>query len=278
LEDAYSEDEILQIASIGEQNSIHPLAKAILLKVGDKPIPKAENYKEIAGVGVTFDYDGTCYFVGKDEEDSDKTEVIVKKGNIPLGIIYFEDKLKPTSVQAIKELDQLSIKTVMLTGDKSEVAEKLSQELIGTEIHAELLPQDKYAWIEEAKSKQTKNTLIYVGDGINDAPSLALADVGVSMGINGSGASIEASDVVLVDDDPQKTAELVRISKFTKKIVLQNIIFAAVIKATCLVLGTIGLAKMFMAVFADVGVTILAVLNSLRALKYKTKHVGEKNV
>lgn len=276
LEDAYSAEEILEIAGIGEQNSIHPLAKCIAKSLNGKNLPKPENYKEIAGVGITFDYDDTNYFVGRREENSEKTEVVVKKGNITLGIISFEDKLKPTSEITIKGMQEIRVNTVMLTGDKSEVANAMAEKLNGIDVHSEMLPQDKYKWIEEYK-QTNKEGLIYVGDGINDAPSLALADVGVSMGINGSGASIEASDVVLVDDDPSKTVDLIKISRYTKKIVLQNIIFAGTIKLACLILGAVGIAKMFMAVFADVGVTILAVLNSLRALKYDTKQTNKRN-
>ena len=269
IEDAYSEQEILEIAGMGEQNSIHPLSKAILNKLNGKNLPKVSNYKEIAGIGITFEYEETSYFVGRDEESGGGTSVIVKKGNVLLGKIYFEDKLKDSSGTAIRDLHKLGVDTVILTGDKKEVAVKISKELDGTKVYAEMLPQDKYEWIENKKN-QINDSVLYVGDGINDAPSLALADVGVSMGISGSAASIEASDIVLVDDKPEKIVELVKISKHTKKIVLQNIIFAASIKIACLLLGTFGLAKMFMAVFADVGVTILAVLNSLRALKYES--------
>lgn len=269
LEDAYTAEEILELAGIGEQNSIHPLAKCIVKTLNKNNLPKPENYKEIAGTGITFDYEDTNYFVGRREDNSDKTEVVVKKGNVLLGIISFEDGLKQTSELTIKGLREMRVDTAMLTGDKAEVAQIMAEKLNGIAVHSEMLPQDKYKWIEEYKN--TNGRLIYVGDGINDAPSLALADVGVSMGINGSGASIEASDVVLVDDDPLKTVDLIKISKYTKKIVLQNIIFAGVIKVACLALGAVGITKMFMAVFADVGVTILAVLNSLRALKYDTK-------
>lgn len=271
-EDAYSKEELLFIAAIGEVNSLHPVAKAIVNEFGTNPLPQAQNFKEIAGEGITFDYDGTEYSLGRvKSEDTAKTAVIIKKGNVSLGAIYLKDAIKQESQEAILGLKSMQIKTLVLSGDKELVAGKLANKLDIDEFKAELLPQDKFNYIDKL-TKENSKTVIYVGDGINDAPSLALADVGVSMGINGSHASIEASDVVLVDDNPAKINTLVKISKFTKKIVLQNIVFTATIKALCLMLGAVGLASMIMAVFADVGVTVLAILNSLRVLNYKTKN------
>lgn len=269
LEDAYTKEELLYIACIGEANSIHPVAKAIQKRMAGKTIPEPDSFKEVAGEGVYFEYDGTEYFVGKSDLGIG-TSVIVKKGNITLGVINLEDKEKATSKASIQSLRAMDIKTVILSGDKEEIAQKTAGHLGVDEFKAELLPQDKFAYIED-HIKQNSGKIIYVGDGINDAPSLALSDVGVSMGLNGSPASIEASDVVLVDDDPSKIKDLIQVSKFTKKVVIQNIVFASTIKGLCLILGAVGLANMIMAVFADVGVTILAILNSLRVLKYGIK-------
>lgn len=273
LEDAYTESEIIFLASLGEQYSIHPLAKSILREVDTETLPKVGGFKEVAGLGITYEYDGTEYFVGRDETNTENdTVTVVKKGNIILGKIHFEDSIKDSSKLATEGLRALGIRTAILSGDNADVAQETAKTINADDAHGGMLPENKYAWIDETRKTLNRNEkLIYVGDGINDAPSLALADVGVSMGINGSGASIEASDVVLVDDDPAKLVELIKTAKFTKKIVLQNIIFASVIKLSCLVLGTFGIAKMFMAVFADVGVTILAVLNSLRALRFGRK-------
>ena len=269
-DEIYSEDEILFLTGIGEQNSIHPLAKTIMAKLENVKLPKAENYHEVAGKGITYEYEGTEYFVGKEEtKDVESTKIVLKKSNIKLATIYFEDKLKDTSKDAISGLKTLGVKTAMLSGDNAKIAEKIGGELNLDTVVGEMLPADKYNWIKNEKENlKNHDSLIYVGDGINDAPSLAIADVGISMGLSGSGASVEASDVVLVDDNPQKCVELIKLSKFTKKIVLENIIFAGTIKVACLILGAVGIAKMFMAVFADVGVTIIAVLNSLRALQY----------
>ena len=161
----------------------------------------------------------------------------------------------------------LNIKTCLLSGDNKETVEKVGAELGVDEVKYQLLPQDKFKWIDNLK-KTNKVQIGYVGDGINDAPSLTRADVGISMGINGSPASIEASDVVLVDDNPDKAATAIKISKYTRKIVWQNITLSAVVKVLFLSLGAFGITGMLSAVFADVGVTLIAILNSLRALKY----------
>lgn len=270
FEDAYSKEELIEIMATGEQNSIHPLAKSVLALVDINKLQKPEKHKEIAGVGIEFEIDGTEYFVGKDQQTTNETKVVVKKGNITLGAIYFEDEIKSSALEIVGKLDKLGVKTALISGDRANVVSKVAKSLNLGSVHAEMMPVDKYRWIEQEKLKMGKNeSLLYVGDGINDAPSLALADVGISMGINGSDASIEASDVVLVDDDPSKTAELVKISRRTKKIVVENIIFAGTVKVACLVLGALGIANMLVAVFADVGVTLLAILNSLRALKEK---------
>lgn len=269
-----SEDDLLEIAAKGEQFSIHPLAKAIVseaekLESFSKNNENIENLKEIGGKGIEFSLSGKNYFVGRQNNHEIETVVEIYENDIKLGEIVLSDQIKHTSNEAIARLKKQGIKTLLLSGDNKGSAERVSRQLEIDQSHYGLLPQDKYKLIESLKNG--KETVGYVGDGINDAPSLTLCDVGFSMGINGSPASIEASDIVLVDDNPQKIASAIKISKFTKKIVLENIILSAAIKVIFLVLGSVGITGMLSAVFADVGVTLIAILNSLRALKHKLK-------
>lgn len=267
-----SEDDLLEIAAKGEQFSIHPLAKAIVseaekLESFSKNNEQIENLKEIGGKGIEFSLSGKNYFVGRQNNNEIETVVEIYENSIKLGEIVLSDQIKPTSKEAIARLKKQGIKTLLLSGDNKGSVERVSRQLEIDQSHYGLLPQDKYKLIESLKNG--KDTVGYVGDGINDAPSLTLCDVGFSMGINGSPASIEASDIVLVDDNPQKIASAIKISKFTKKIVLENIILSAAIKVIFLVLGSVGITGMLSAVFADVGVTLIAIFNSLRALKHK---------
>ena len=267
-----SEDDLLEIAAKGEQFSIHPLAKAIVseaekLENFSKNNENIENLKEIGGKGIEFSLSGKNYFVGRQNNNEIETVVEIYENSIKLGEIVLSDQIKPTSKEAIARLKKQGIKTLLLSGDNKGSVERVSRQLEIDQSHFGLLPQDKYNLIESLKNG--KDTVGYVGDGINDAPSLTLCDVGFSMGINGSPASIEASDIVLVDDNPQKIASAIKISKFTKKIVLENIILSAAIKVIFLVLGSVGITGMLSAVFADVGVTLIAIFNSLRALKHK---------
>lgn len=264
IESELAEEEIIFLASVGEQYSIHPLAKAIV-SACDKTLPKIEDFKEIAGEGIEFNFQDKNYFVGRKDKTLKSTVVEVYCEKDLLGRIYLSDTVKSSSKDACSELKKLGLKTVMLSGDNEESVRKVCEELDLDEGHAKLLPQEKYAFIERLKVE--KKRVGYVGDGINDAPSLVLSDVGISMGVNGAPASVEASDIVLVDDDPKKIALAIKISKKTRKIVLQNIIFSAVIKVAFLSLGALGVTGMISAVFADVGVTLLAILNSMRALK-----------
>lgn len=269
-----SEDDLLEIAAKGEQFSIHPLAKAIVseaekLESFSKNNENIENLKEIGGKGIEFSLSGKNYFVGRQNNHEIETVVEIYENDIKLGEIVLSDQIKHTSNEAIARLKKQGIKTLLLSGDNKGSVERVSRQLEIDQSHYGLLPQDKYKLIESLKNG--KETVGYVGDGINDAPSLTLCDVGFSMGINGSPASIEASDIVLVDDNPQKIASAIKISKFTKKIVLENIILSAAIKVIFLVLGSVGITGMLSAVFADVGVTLIAILNSLRALKHKLK-------
>lgn len=265
----YKKEDILFLASVGEQYSLHPLAKAIVNENG-RVLQKATNVHEKAGEGVYFSYKKKSYFVGRKDKTIKNTAVEVYEEDEKLGIIYLSDTVKESAIVAAKELSNMNVKTVLLSGDNDESVKDVAHCIGVSEFHSQLLPQDKFAWIEENK-KNNKAFIGFVGDGINDAPSLMLADVGISMGIKGSAASIEASDVVLVDDNPQKVATAIKISKFTRKIVWENIILSAGIKIVFLLLGSLGITGMLSAVIADVGVTLLAILNSMRALKYSPK-------
>ncbi len=266
LTNSYSAEDIINIASLGEQYSLHPLAKSIVARATSK-LAQVKNFKEVAGKGVFFTHNKNEYFVGRKSKTTKATSVEVFENDTKIGIIYLADQIKETSALAIKELTKLNIKTTLLSGDNLETVKKVVDEIKITNGLAELLPEDKFNWIKNQK-ENSKQTIGYVGDGLNDSPSLMLADVGISMGIGGSPASIEASDIVLVDDNPEKVAIAIKISKYTGKIVWQNIILSALIKFTFLALGSVGITGMLWAVFADVGVTVLAILNSMRALAY----------
>lgn len=258
--------DILFLAALGEQHSIHPLAKAIT-SACTKKLGNVKDFKEIAGKGVEFSYRNKKYFVGRQSEKLDATTVEVAENGRVIGEIVLSDTIKPTSKSTCKQLESMKISTVLLSGDNPKTVEKVANELGITNSYAQLLPQQKYEWLESHKNGKTA----YVGDGLNDAPSLMVSDVGISMGINGSPASVEASDIVLVDDNPEKIVTAIKISKQTRKIVMQNIVLSAVIKVLFLTLGSCGITGMLAAVFADVGVTLLAILNSLRALHYNPK-------
>jgi len=268
-----SEEEILYLAGLGEQYSLHPIAKSIV-KACDK-LQDVHFISEKAGEGVEFEYNLTRYFVGSRNKDIKNTAVEVYENNRLIGEIYLKDNIKPSASIACEGLKKLGLTTILLSGDKQESVESTAKEVGIDKSFAKLLPQDKYEYIKNLK--QEKQKVAYVGDGINDAPSLMLADIGISMGINGSPTSIEASDVVLVDDNPEKIIKAIKLSKYTKNIVWQNIILSAIVKLAFLILGSVGVTGMLWAVFADVGVTILAILNSMRALKYNpNKNICEK--
>ena len=271
LSENYSLQDILKFACWGEQYSLHPIAKAIMKYGEDVKLRDVEGHKEIAGKGVEYTLGGIKIFVGTDENDRAdvSTTVYVKVDGEPIGKLLLSDTIKDSSFDTIQQLKKKSIKTIMLSGDNNSVAKTIGSTLNIDEVYGEMTPESKYNWLVDNKNKNF--TTAYVGDGINDSPSLAVADVGISMGINGATSSKEASDIVLVDDNPERIVELVDISKHTKKIVVENILFALIIKALFLALGAVGVTGMIFAVFADVGVTIIAVMNSLRALFYKTK-------
>lgn len=267
-QDGYSEDDVLYYATLGEAHSAHPLAKAITEKCTQK-LENVENVKEIAGKGVTYTLSGEEYFVGRKNKELKNTVVEVYKGADLLGEIYLTDKVKPSARKTIDGLKQAGIKTIMLSGDNEEVVKNVADELNIDYAKWKLLPSEKYEWIEG--QKKDGKMVAYVGDGINDAPSLTLSDVGISMGLSGSPASIEVSDIVVANDNPLKIVQAIEISKYTRKIVWENILVSAVIKLTFLSLGAFGVTGMLSAVIADVGVTVLAILNSLRALYFKPK-------
>ena len=265
---AYSEQEILHLASLGEQYSNHPLAKAVVQACECK-LEQLQNVKEIAGQGVVYVYQGIEYFVGRKNLLQKNTVVELYQQDNLIGEIYFQDAPKPTAIRTVEQLKALKIKTVMLSGDNEAVVQRVAEQLQIDEAYGKLLPEAKFKWLED--NQAPKKTIAYVGDGINDAPSLTLADVGISMGLNGSAVSLEAADIILANDNPEKIVTGIKISKYTRKIVWQNIMLAALIKIVFLTLGVFGITGMLSAVIADVGVTLLAIINSLRALKYKVK-------
>ena len=292
----YTEHEVLNIAALAETYSNHPIAQSILAGVQYNDYSKNDTgkhddlntarnlssealseYKEIAGHGVSVKVGGKTVLAGNKklldsenipvlESDAIGTHVYVAIDNVYVGCIVISDELKSDSHYAVTELKHKGVnKTVMLTGDESEIAARVAGELGIDEVYSSLLPVHKVEVLERVElSKPHNSTLVFVGDGINDAPVLARADVGIAMGGLGSDAAIEAADVVLMTDEPSKLIEAIDVSRFTNRVVRQNIVFAIVVKVLFLVLGAFGLASMWEAVFADVGVALLAVLNAMR--------------
>ena len=281
-ENGFSQDELLYYAAYAESGSSHPISLSLKKAYADKlELERVSGIEEVAGHGVKAVVDGKKVAAGNvklmnkvgasvTSEHDDGTAVYVAIDGVYAGCITISDVFKPTSKEAIAGLKAGGIKTVMLTGDTARTAQRVGTELGLDEIHSELLPADKVAQVERLLGeKGAKENLAFVGDGINDAPVLSRADIGVAMGALGSDAAIEAADVVLMDDDPAKLALAMRISTRTLTIVRQNIVFALAVKLVCLLLGAIGIANMWVAIFADVGVMVLAVLNATRALKIK---------
>lgn len=279
----FDESTIVGLASYAESASNHPISIS-LKKYFGKEIKRdsVSDIEEIAGHGVSAVVNGHKVYVGNiklmhkeniavDAEHNEGTVVYVSCDGVYAGCIVISDVVKDNSKKAISSLKNSGIdKTVMLTGDSKETAKRVAENLGLDEYHAELLPADKVEWVEKLLGeKSPKKKLAFVGDGINDAPVLSRADIGIAMGALGSDAAIEAADIVLMDDDPSKIALARKISVHTLKIVKENIWFALIVKAVCLVLGALGIANMWIAIFADVGVMVLAVLNAIRALKLK---------
>ena len=288
-ENGVTGDALVEAAALAESWSKHPISLSIRNAYGKDIDPnRVTDVQELGGHGVTAKVDGKTVAAGNarlmaklgltvSEITEPGTIVHVAMEGRYAGYLLIADVVKPHSAAAIKGLKQAGVrKTVMLTGDAEPVAKAVSAELGLDEYHAGLLPGDKVDQIETLlAAKQPKENLAFVGDGINDAPVLSRADVGIAMGALGSDAAIEAADVVLMDDDPAKIALAMRIARRTLRIVYQNIVFALAIKFACLVLGALGLASMWTAIFADVGVMVLAVLNATRALY--TKDLAKKN-
>ena len=284
-----SQDALVEAAALTESWSKHPISLSIKAAY-DKEIDQSRvtDVEELGGYGVTAKVDGKAVACGNARlmaKLSLTVPAVTEAGTIVhvaidgkyAGYLLIADVVKPHSAQAIKGLKQAGVrKTVMLTGDAEPVAKAVSAELGLDEYHAGLLPGDKVDQIEKLlASKQPKENLAFVGDGVNDAPVLSRADIGIAMGALGSDAAIEAADVVLMDDDPAKIALAMRIARRTNGIVYQNIVFALGVKGICLILGALGIASMWTAIFADVGVMVIAVLNATRALY--TKDLAKKN-
>ena len=278
-----SDEKLLEYAALAECSSSHPISKS-LQKAYGKPIDRnrVTDIEEISGNGVTAKVDGISVAAGNaklmkrlgisyQECHHVGTVIHMAVDGKYEGHILISDILKPHAKEAIAELKKAGIKkTVMLTGDSKRVADQVAKELGIGEVYSELLPADKVSKVEELlHQKSEKEKLAFVGDGINDAPVLSRADIGIAMGALGSDAAIEAADVVLMDDDPKKIVKAIKISRKCMRIVYENIYFALGIKAICLVLGALGIANMWMAIFADVGVMVIAVLNAIRALFVK---------
>ena len=279
----YSKDEILEFAAYAEAMSNHPIAHSIKSEYGqDIHESKILEHEEIAGKGIRVKFEDKNILAGNkrlmvdykinfDETEEIGTIVYVAVDNKYQGHVIISDQLKDDSISAIQSLKEKGIqKLIMLTGDTRKVGEKVARELGLSKVYSELLPQDKVAKMEEIESRRSKNKKIaYVGDGINDAPVLAGSDIGIAMGGLGSDAAIEAADIVIMNDEISKISTSINIAKNTKQIVYQNIVFALGVKGIFLLMGAFGIATMWEAVFADVGVTVLAVLNSIRILMYK---------
>ena len=278
-----SKEELIELAALGEGYSNHPIANSIREAYGKElDLNRVTNTEEIAGHGIKAVIDGKTVLLGNEKLMKSEsifytscksmgTVVYVACNGVFEGAVVISDTIKDGAKEAIRDMKQVGVRhTVMLTGDRREAAETVAQTLGIDEVHAELLPGGKVEQVEALlKAEKQKERLAFVGDGINDAPVLGRADIGIAMGAMGSDAAIEAADIVLMDDDVTKIASVVRIARKTLRIVKQNIVFALAIKALVLILGALGMANMWEAVFADVGVSVIAILNSMRTLNEK---------
>lgn len=272
-----TEKELLALAAAAEQGSNHPAAMAVMR--GFEGVPEKADITEIAGRGVKAIISGQTILAGSrklmeenginniPEIESAGTLIFIAENSVYAGVIEISDSVKADAEKAVSELKRYGIKTVMLTGDRRAAAEITAKKLGLDEWHAELLPDGKVAAVEEIIKNSGKRKTVFVGDGINDAPVLMRADAGVAMGGIGSDAAIEAADAVIMNDEPSKLIEAIKISRKTKRIVIQNIVFSLAVKAAVLILAAVGIATMWSAVFADVGVCLIAVVNAMRARK-----------
>lgn len=279
-ENGFDSHELLEYAAYAENASSHPISLSLKNAYGNKiDADKVSGIEEIAGHGVSAVVDGRKVYAGNLKlmnkigvqvinEHNDGTVVYVAIDDKYAGCIVISDVIKPTTKQAIEGLKNQNIKTVMLTGDSKAAADRVAAEIGIDIVKSELLPADKVAEVEKLiENKNPKEKVAFAGDGINDAPVLSRADIGIAMGALGSDAAIEAADIVLMDDDPAKISLAMRIAIKTLRIVKENIVFALAIKFVCLVLGALGIANMWIAIFADVGVMVIAVVNATRALR-----------
>jgi len=279
--DGFSKDQLLELASFAEVFSNHPIALSVIKEYG-KEVNRSglSRYTEHSGYGISVEKDGKSILAGNaklmekmgvtyKESTSAGTKVYIAHDGKFAGSIVISDEIKSDSKAALSALKEKGVqKTVMLTGDNPDIARETANELGIDEVYGGLLPQEKVAKLEELnRQKNAKGKLVFVGDGINDAPVLAMADIGVVMGGIGSDAAIEAGDVVLMNDETSKLIEFMKIGKFTKRVVVQNIVFVLIVKTAFLLLGAMGIAVMWEAIFADVGVALLAVLNSMRIFR-----------
>lgn len=290
----FTEQDVLKYFAMGEKNSNHPIAKSILKKyeevfrqnsniimkdnednqANNFKIKNVENFEEVSGKGIQYQYEGKTIKIGNAEfTNADKENIVGTvlylniDGNV-VGKIILTDEIKPATKETMEKLHKLGINTKMFTGDKKEIAEKIAKEVGIKAVKSEMLPQDKYNELDTIIAKRDeKQKVAFVGDGINDSPVLARADVGISMGGIGSSSAIEASDVVIMTDELSKIVDAIEVSKKTNKIIIQNLIFSIGVKVLTLVLSLFGVADMWQAVFADVGVTLITIFNTLRILK-----------
>ena len=277
----FTKEALLKYSSSAEYYSNHPIAVS-LKAAASGSASEPQDTKEISGFGIDASVDGKRVLCGNHklmDSNGIKYERLSKGGTVVYtavdgvyaGAAVIEDTVKPTSAEALRALKAEGVtKTVMLTGDRKEAAEAVNAKLGLSEIHYELLPEDKVRVMDGiCKSKDKKSTVVFVGDGINDAPVLTRADVGIAMGALGSDAAIEAADMVIMDDDPAKIATAIKISRKTRRIVTENVVFALSVKFAVLILAAFGLTNMWIGVLADVGVAVLAILNAMRNLKVK---------
>ena len=274
-----SNKDMLLLVALGESFSNHPIAKSVLEYVEgnidyEKEIVNVKDYKEISGKGISFKYNSNKVLVGNAElvgynENIEEvgTVIFVKENDTVLGYILLSDTIKPETKKFIENLKKNNINTKMFTGDNVEIAKNVAEKVGIEDVKAEMLPTEKYEELEKIIESNKLGKVAFVGDGLNDSPVLARADIGISMGTIGQEAAIEASDVVIMTDKIDKIYEAIKISKKTGKIIKQNLIFAIGVKVSILILSTLGLAGMWQAIFADVGVTLITILNTLRILK-----------
>lgn len=269
LDSSYSEDYILKLYALGENLSNHPIAKSIMNYVNIEVNEKVKNHKEIEGLGVSYTYDDKKIKIGNnkmfDLKDDGSLNIYLSISDKIVSSLTINDGIKEGVENTLKELSKKGIETYMFTGDSKENALSISEKLNIDKVYYELLPTEKYEKLEELLND--KDVVAFIGDGINDAPSLKRADIGISMGSIGSSSAIEASDIVIMDDDISKINKAISISNKVKRIIKENLVFSIGVKVLILILSAIGIANMWQAVFADVGVTIISILNTLRIMK-----------